>query len=36
VVRYVAVLVLTGPLYRWEERRQQRREALRSLPLAGR
>ncbi len=36
VVRYVAVLVLTGPLYRWESRRQQRREALRSLPAAGR
>ncbi|NML13882.1 AbrB family transcriptional regulator [Azohydromonas sp. G-1-1-14] len=32
VVRYVAVLVLMGPLYRWEARRRQ---ALQAVPLSG-
>jgi hypothetical protein len=36
VVRYMAVLVLTGPLFVWVERRRLRREALRTVPLSGR
>jgi membrane AbrB-like protein len=36
VMRYMAVLVLTGPLFVWAERRRLRREALRAMPLSGR